>query len=156
MKIAVFSDTHGAPAGMIKAVRENAPDHVIHLGDGMRDAERLSREFPSLPVVSVPGNCDYESTEPEYKVISLGGIKMFLTHGHRYAVRCGKLDVLLYAAECSGASFAMFGHTHKAYFEQVEGIFVLNPGTAGQGTKRTWALLDIGKTGEIDCEIRDI
>ena len=61
MKIAVFSDTHGLAQGMIDAVREYRPDQVIHLGDGMRDAERLMREFPEIPVCTVPGNCDYDS-----------------------------------------------------------------------------------------------
>lgn len=153
MKIAVFSDTHGFYSGMLNAVREYAPDSVIHLGDGIGDAERLTREEPTLPVICVPGNCDHESTEPEYKVVTLGGIRMFLTHGHRYGVRYGRLDTLLYAAECNEAVFAMFGHTHKAYFEQTEGIFVLNPGSAGQGPNRTWAKLEIGNSGEISCEI---
>ena len=96
MKIAVFSDTHGLAQGMIDAVREYRPDQVIHLGDGMRDAQRLSREFPTIPVCTVPGNCDYDSYDPEYKVVDLGGMKAFLTHGHRYAVRSGRLDTLLY------------------------------------------------------------
>ena len=68
----------------------------------------------------------------------------------------GRLDTLLYAAQCCGAQIAMFGHTHRACFEQIEGIFVLNPGTAGQGKMRTWAKLEIGPTGEVHCEICDI
>ena len=156
MKIAVFSDTHGSPRGMINAVKEYCPDQIIHLGDGIRDTERLAKEFPYIPVCAVPGNCDYDSQEPEYKVINLGTLKAFLTHGHRYAVRYGKLDTLLYATECSGAHIAMFGHTHRAGFEQLEGIFVLNPGTAGQGANKTWAKLEIGPTGEISCEICEI
>lgn len=153
MKIAVFSDTHGLAQGMMDAVREYRPDQVIHLGDGMRDAERLMREFPEIPVCTVPGNCDYDSYDPEYKVIDLCGMKAFLTHGHRYAVRSGRLDTLLYAAECSGAQIVMFGHTHRAGYDNIGGMFVLNPGTAGQGLNRTWAKLELGPTGEIHCEI---
>ena len=41
MKIAVFSDTHGFSRGMINAVEEYKPDQIIHLGDGMNDAEML-------------------------------------------------------------------------------------------------------------------
>lgn len=156
MKIAVFSDTHGSSRGMIAAVREYAPDQIIHLGDGHSDLDRLQREFPHIPVCAVPGNCDAACTEPEYKVIRLGGMKAFITHGHRYAVRYGKLDTLLYAAECSECRIAMFGHTHRAGFEQIEGIFVLNPGTAGVGANKTWAKLELGPTGEIDCRICEI
>ena len=43
MKIAVFSDTHGFSRGMINAVEEYKPDQVIHLGDGMNDAEKGAR-----------------------------------------------------------------------------------------------------------------
>ena len=84
MKIAVFSDTHGLAQGMIDAVREYRPDQVIHLGDGMRDAERLMREFPEIPVCTVPGNCDYDSYDPEYKVIDLCGMKARAVQDHAH------------------------------------------------------------------------
>lgn len=156
MKIAVFSDTHGSASGMLKAVEAVSPDCVIHLGDGADDIEKLERKYPHLPIIAVAGNCDYDSMLPELKAVTLGGIKMLLTHGHRYAVRYGKLDTLLYAAQCNDAQLVMFGHTHKAYFDEIEGIFVLNPGTAGRGRPNTWALLTIGSTGEIDCKIEEI
>ena len=156
MKIAVFSDTHGSKTGMIKAIEDYAPDQVIHLGDGMRDAQEAAARFPHIPVCCVPGNCDGVDDGKGYKLVRLGPVTAFLTHGHRYAVRGGKLDVLLYAAQCCSAQIAMFGHTHRAGFEQTGGIFVLNPGTAGKPPRRTWAKLEIGDEGEIDCRICDI
>lgn len=156
MKIAVFSDTHGSTKGMINAVGEYAPDQIIHLGDGMRDAQALSERFPHIPVCMVAGNCDDCPSPESYKVIRLGGLTAFLTHGHRYAVRGGKLDVLLYAAQYCGAQIAMFGHTHRAGFDQIGGIFVLNPGTAGKPPRKTWAKLEISDDGNIDCQICDI
>ena len=56
MKIAVFSDTHGFSRGMINAVEEYKPDQIIHLGDGMPDAEKVRKMFPQIPVCCVPGN----------------------------------------------------------------------------------------------------
>lgn len=156
MKVAVFSDSHGSWRGMADVVRSYCPDQVIHLGDGYDDAMRLAREFPLIPVCAVPGNCDHDCTEPDYKVIKLGGLTFFLTHGHRYAVRYGKLDTLLYAAECSGAQVAMFGHTHRAGYDQIGGIFVVNPGTAGRTPNRTWARLELGDKGEVSCTIENI
>lgn len=153
MKIAVFSDTHGSPQNMLAAIREYRPDQVIHLGDGMDDAALIEREFPMLPVCTVPGNCDHREDLPEYKVIRLGSLTAFITHGHRYGVRYGKLDTLLYAAECCGAQIAMFGHTHRAVFDQAEGVFYLNPGTAGRFAGSSWAKLELGGEGEISCEI---
>ena len=55
MKIADFSDTHGFSRGMINAVEEYKPDQVIHLGDGMNDAEKVREMFPQIPVCCVPG-----------------------------------------------------------------------------------------------------
>ncbi len=156
MKIAVFSDTHGSSRGMIKAVEEYMPDQVIHLGDGLRDTEVLEKHFPHIPVCRVAGNCDCDSSEPDYRVLRLGSLNAFITHGHRYAVRGGKIEVLLYAAQCNDCQIAMFGHTHRAGFEQIEGIFVLNPGTAGKAPNKTWAKLEIGADGEIRCDICNI
>lgn len=153
MKIAVFSDSHGLSRHMLEAVRDYEPEQIIHLGDGERDTEVLSREFPHIPIAKVAGNCDRDSKEPEYRVIRLGTLKAFITHGHRYAVRYGSLDTLLYAADCNEAQLAMFGHTHRAGFECLGGIFVLNPGTVGQGGEKSWAKLELGEGGEISCEI---
>lgn len=155
MKIAVFSDTHGSAKGMLNAVREYQPDKIIHLGDGNADLRKLEKEFPDIPVYCVCGNCDGECSAPETATVDLGEVRAFLTHGHRYNVRY-KLDTLLYAAECSGAKIAMFGHTHRAGFEEVEGIYVLNPGTAGVGSNRTWAKLEIDNYGKISCGIEKI
>lgn len=152
MKIAVFSDSHGSSRGMINAVRDYAPDKVIHLGDGNNDLNALEKAFPAMPICAVAGNCDTDSDELVCKVIELGPHKAFLTHGHRYAVRYGKLDVLLYAAECSGANIVMFGHTHKAVFDNIEGMLVLNPGSA----RDTWAKLEIADDGAVSCEICQI
>lgn len=141
MKIAVFSDTHGFNRGMINAVEEYKPDQIIHLGDGMHDAEKVREMFPQIPVCCVPGNCDgYYDDEEAYKLITLGSLKAFLTHGHRYAVRGGKLDVLLYAAECCGAQIAMFGHTHRALFRPDRRHFRAKP-----RNRRQSAAQDLGK-----------
>ena len=155
MKIAVFSDTHGSAKLMLSAVKEYRPDVILHLGDGNSDLKKLESEFPDTPIYAVCGNCDYEACAPETLTVDLGGIKAFMTHGHRYGVRYGKLDGLLYAAECSGAKIAMYGHTHCAVFEEIEGIFVLNPGTAGSGSLKTWAKLETDGEGKLSCSIEN-
>ena len=53
MKVAVFSDTHGVTIPMVNAVKEAAPDALVHLGDYERDAEALLREFPDIPLYRV-------------------------------------------------------------------------------------------------------
>ena len=46
MKIAVFSDTHGRTRGMLRAIRNEAPDLVFHLGDNEKDALSVNRQNP--------------------------------------------------------------------------------------------------------------
>ena len=79
MKILVFSDSHRSMDGMYKAVDKHNPDQIIHLGDYLRDAERLADVYDEIPVCRVPGNCDGWgwTTEPDVKRITLAG-KVFL------------------------------------------------------------------------------
>ena len=154
MKVAVFSDTHGVTQPMVDAVRETAPDALIHLGDYERDAEVLLREFPGIPLYRVCGNCDYSPKAPNCLTVKLGPVTAFLTHGHLYHVDFGRIDSLVYAAQEAGAQLALYGHTHTALHKDLGGVKVINPGTAGKGREKTWAMLEIFENGGIAAEIR--
>ena len=78
---------------MVRAIRQQQPDAVFHLGDCERDTQRLEKEFPDLPLYRVCGNCDREPVNPEVLQLTLDGVKFFLTHGHRYSVKYA-LDAL--------------------------------------------------------------
>ena len=155
LRIAVFSDTHGNTAPMLSAARQERPDVLIHLGDHDRDALVLREEFPDTPLHSVCGNCDLMPLSPEKLVVQLGPVKALLTHGHIYNVSRWQADSLVYAAQEAGAQIAMFGHTHRAVNDQLGGVTLLNPGTAGKGADLSWARVTIFDNGAISCEIRD-
>jgi len=152
MKIAVFSDSHGSLEPMVSAVKRFQPERIIHLGDYARDAGALSRRFPDIPLDAVRGNCDLPGSGPETLSVTLGGVPVFLTHGHRYGVKTDLLP-LLNAAHFSGAALALFGHTHQALDRQFSGIRLLNPGSCGQGSAPSFALLDVGAEGTVSAEI---
>ena len=154
LRIAVFSDTHGNTAPMLSAVRQERPDVLIHLGDHDRDALVLREEFPDTPLHSVCGNCDLMPRAPEKLVVQLGPVKALLTHGHIYNVSRWQADSLVYAAQEAGAQIAMFGHTHRAVNDQLGGVTLLNPGTAGKGADLSWALVTVFDNGAISCEIK--
>ncbi len=156
MKIAVFSDTHGNTAPMLRAVRELQPDAVIHLGDHDRDTSCLLSEFPGMPLHRVCGNCDLMPLAPNSLTVPFGKVTAFLTHGHLYHVDYGRLDSLVYAAQEAGANLVLFGHTHRPCHEDIGGVKVINPGTAGKGRRLTWAVLDIYDNGGIAAEIRSL
>ena len=53
------------------------------------------------------------------------------------------MDSLLNAAYFQGADMVLFGHTHRPVNDRVEGLYVVNPGTAGMGSSPTWALIEL-------------
>ncbi|NCB51310.1 MAG: YfcE family phosphodiesterase [Clostridia bacterium] len=154
MKLAIFSDTHGRTAGMLRAVRQASPDVLVHLGDYVRDASKLEENFPDLPLWSVSGNCDLASNLPDTITFMVGPVNIFATHGHRYFVKNGT-GPLLNAARIKGTSLVLYGHTHIARFENIAGMSLLNPGTAG-GSSPTFAIAEIDDEGGIICRIMDI
>lgn len=155
MKLAVFSDTHGLTAGMVSAARRVRPDLLLHLGDYLRDAEALRREFPDIPLRAVKGNCDFASREEDTITFSAGPVTVFATHGDRYGVKHGT-DSLLNAAYFAGARLVLFGHTHLPLCQNFGGLMLLNPGTAGMSPHSTFAVVEISDAGGLDCRILDL
>ena len=94
MKLLVFSDSHGVVMHMESAVRAHRPDMVLHLGDCVEDFQALRALFPDLPMDHVPGNCDYGADGPATKLLTLSGMRIFMTHGHRYGVKSGYLRAI--------------------------------------------------------------
>lgn len=155
MKILVFSDTHGRTGGMLRAIAAHNPDTVLHLGDCAEDMRRVEKDYPMLPILKVCGNCDDYPHEQETREVSLGGMKLYMAHGHRHRVKW-ELEPLLLAGQCAGAQMVLFGHTHRAVWETFGGMYVLNPGTAGIGPNKTFALLEIENGDVKRCEILPI
>ena len=132
MKILVLSDSHSGLSFMRLCIRQVLPDAVVHLGDYYEDGSVMAKENPELPFYQVPGNCDrYRciAWQQEILAIPVGGVKLYMTHGHKHGVKSGT-GRLLEAARACGAGAALYGHTHRAECRQEpDGLWVLNPGT---------------------------
>ena len=152
MLIAVFSDSHGSVDPMIHVIREEQPDLVLHLGDHAWDAEALQREFPALDIRFVRGNCDWGSDAEEVLTPVADGVKIFMTHGHRYGVKYS-LHSLANAAHFSGAALCLFGHTHESEYKAMGDVTLFNPGAAGPGG--SCGLITVKGT-EFKCRLREI
>ena len=150
MRIIVFSDTHGHFSAMHKIFKRNSSvEHFIFLGDGLDDLEHIRRLYPEKQILCVSGNCDFGAEYPSADVAVIGGIKIFFTHGHRYDVRFTNAKVRMKAMEL-GAKIALYGHTHCRYYEYLDGIHMLNPGSASQprdGLPPSYAFIDITPKG---------
>ena len=134
MKILVLSDSHSAMSFMRLCVDAVKPDHLIHLGDHYDDGEALAETYSHISMTQVPGNCDRYRCDPnlpEILIPRIGGINIYMTHGHRHKVKMF-LDLLLRDAKASRADVVLYGHTHVANcYQDPEGMWIMNPGSCG-------------------------
>lgn len=131
MKILVISDTHNYLDGVFKIIeRERGIDHIIHLGDHVKDAEDLNSIYEDITIDYVRGNTDYLDHEvKETKILELQEKKFFITHGHNYHVK-STIETLIKNAEHNEVDIALFGHTHVPLLQKHGEMYVMNPGSA--------------------------
>lgn len=145
VRVLVVSDSHGDERMLRKALAaEPNVSAVIHLGDGEREATRLA-DKESRPWYIVSGNCDVGREAPVNDIVSIGGAKLYLTHGYIERVKAGLLT-LTYTAKERGVAAALYGHTHIPDITFHEGLLLLNPGSIS--TAHTYAVLEI-QNGQI-------
>lgn len=152
-RIGVISDSHGDEGHVQQALMKlEAGGHIdtlIHCGDGALDAERYSCSI--LQTLSVKGNCDFWTGGLEdERLISIGGVRFFITHGHRYGVKNG-LDMIADCGAAKGAQIICFGHTHQPLIESRGGVLLINPG-ACHSTGRC-ALITIDEKMRFDAQL---
>ena len=130
---------------MAYAIEREKPDAVLHLGDHTDDADDIRRAFPALTIYHVRGNNDFDMDVPLFAVVTVGGVRMYLTHGHRERVSMLHSGLVPARAREEGCSFAFFGHTHRMMAEREQGVFVCNPGSISlpRGGPASYARLDI-------------
>ena len=154
MKLLVFSDSHGNIEHMRRAVEQERPDQILHLGDVMRDAVELSVAYPNIPLELVPGNCDYATDVPAQKILFFEGRRILMTHGHIYHVKLGIGQAVRAAVEAN-VDILLFGHTHEAFGCQQDGLWVMNPGTIRGGLVPTCGVIRL-EGDHTSCEILEI
>lgn len=105
----------------------------MHLGDHFDDGQAMAEEFSHIRFHQVPGNCDRyrcDPTQPDVLCYCIGGVRFYMTHGHRHGVKSG-LGHLLAEAKRADAQAVLFGHTHRGECFCEDGMWVLNPGSCG-------------------------
>ncbi len=162
-EILVISDTHGNPNKILKALscQVKKPNYLLFLGDGIRDLAYCDFHG-DISVYSVLGNCDFCTSigtleaETEH-IIDINGIRIMMTHGHKYHVKYGDTDII-YAAQEKGVDILLFGHTHIPIDRSIEYnisndrdgkklLHILNPGSLGYGD--TWGNITIDRHNRI-------
>lgn len=151
MIIPIISDSHGSgyKAEIIFERLRKCGDHpraAIFLGDGARD---IDEGIPSgCELWSVAGNCDAwtslfnddGSEIPDERIEFADGLKIFMTHGHKYSVK-GGLGFAIGRARSLGADILLFGHTHEPVSYMLPAdehcekpLYVFNPGSLREGS----------------------
>ena len=145
MRIGILGDTHGDASAIRQAVSViGTADLWLHTGDFCRDAMLVSALTGSMVTV-VSGNCDGQAKAKPDEFIEVCGYRIWLTHGHRHEVKYGLANLESWACRYE-ADAVIFGHTHQPYNEAVNGILLLNPGSAAEprrGQRRTCAVLEV-------------
>ena len=164
MRLLVFSDSHGSTRGMLEAFRRQTPppDAVAFLGDGLRDVAYC--DFGDVPIYAVEGNCDvsalfYPVNATEELVITLGGKRFFMAHGHMFGVKHDLFRIVA-AAAAREADVVLFGHTHmpfEKYYPAGENelgvflkkpLYLFNPGSVG-GYGGSFGTVTVDKSGAV-------
>ncbi len=149
MRYLVISDTHGRVEAAMQVYRkhnEESPiDAIIHLGDLSSDAKALAVRLKAK-VISVKGNMDGACSDADYEILSEKFGSILLIHGHMQSVKVST-QRLLYRTEELGCTAVLFGHTHEPLIQNVNDIYMLNPGSIsfprhGQGS---YAILDTSR-----------
>jgi putative phosphoesterase len=139
MKIGVISDTHGFLDPRVPELFAGV-SHILHAGDIGPDAIIVELETIA-PVTAVIGNTDSSPTFRPTEVVTLAGRK-FLVH-HIVNPHAPKEELQLRIAR-ERPDVVVFGHTHQAFCETIDGVLFFNPGSAGKprfGRGRTAAIL---------------
>lgn len=130
--LVVISDVHYDRSTLrkIEQIMDEA-DYVVFCGDGFLSlADYLVKYDKKL--IAVKGNCDGVSLDSEI-TFDVEGVNVFVTHGDRYGVKTD-LNRLYYRAKELGVDLALFGHTHTAVIENLDGVTLINPGSVALPT----------------------
>ena len=156
IKILIVSDTHNDISSLNQALQaESDATHIFHAGDHAKDIRAI--DIYHKDIYAVRGNCDGKySLEKDKQIITIGKTQFMLTHGHKYGVKSGFSELILEGKKRK-ADAIIFGHTHKAVCENIDGILFVNPGSLSSARSqiRTYATIITDDDGQItSCKIK--
>ena len=82
---------------------------------------------------------------PLNAVVTPGGVRIYITHGHRERVGMLSSGIVSQRAYEEHCALAFFGHTHRMMLERENGVWVCNPGSISlpRGGPASYARLTI-------------
>ena len=156
-RVGVFSDSHGDWEALdVLLEKMGSIDAVCFLGDIARDVDHLQMRLSRMPqhpaLYAVRGNNDFACLLPLERVEVIGGMRVYMTHGHRFH---GPMS-LVYRARENDAQIALFGHTHMKLCEREQGVLLINPGSEGNACRGGRARACVLEIDAGDCRVIDV
>lgn len=154
MKVVVFSDAHGNKEA-IKRILEFNPDaeYIISLGD----SELKHNFLQDLDIIAIKGNYPRDGGFVYESILEVEGKRLFLTHGHKYGVSTDMRKLLAKGMETE-VDLVLYGHTHIPKFDNVAGVFYINPGSIGSPRSKnasSYLILNIERDKETTYMFRE-
>lgn len=153
MKVAIVSDTHGARLEqVVEIILEHQVDDIFFLGDMYADGEFI-KYHTGLPLREVEGNNEFFShgQAPAENFFELGKHKILLTHGHIHGIYRGREELAKHAKSL-GADLCFYGHSHIFSDELIDGVWLINPGSASRPRKGEASMLIGDFSGDFSYE----
>ena len=156
MDVAVIGDTHipSRATAIPAAFRERieTADHVVHTGDFDSEAALSDIRAMASRFTAVAGNTDPQVGLPAVATLDLEGVTFVVTHGtgskHGYEERVATIA----REEAGEDAVCLSGHTHRVHDDVVDGVRLLNPGSAtgaAPAERPTMLTLDVSD-GDLD------
>lgn len=121
-RVGIISDTHGLLREEVINQLKTC-DYIIHGGD--IDKEEILDELKNIaPLFVVRGNNDkgeWADNLPKELYFNIGELKLYMIHSIK--------DI---PNNLKNVNVVVFGHSHKYFYEIVDNITYLNPGSCGR------------------------
>ncbi len=127
----LISDTHGVLHPDVFDIFDGV-HAIFHAGDV--EGEDILDELETIaPVFAVQGNCDHPSPRlPPIQVIDAPFGSIVVSHSHLVAGGVAHPKMLAKHFGRYNPRVIIFGHTHRPYEYEHDGIWLINPGPAGK------------------------
>lgn len=155
IKVLVLSDSHGDVNRVLETIEYHLAeiDCVLFLGDGAADIAEAADIFSEITFYAVTGNNDFplprsrSVTFPLERLLTILGVKIYMTHGHFARYSDVKNQVVSRASEL-GASIGLYGHLHIPEYGKHDDVVRINPGSLSYprgGSHAGYLILDIAE-----------
>jgi uncharacterized protein len=170
LRVAVISDTHiPSRANRIPdwvRTRIQRAEHTIHAGDfDSADALASVHELTDGNLTAVAGNTDPRSLQlPEVATLEIEGVAFVVTHGtgpkrgYRDRVAETVREAARESVDGSGVgAVGIAGHTHEVMDDAVDGVRLLNPGSAtgAAPARKATMLVATVEDGEVSVQMHE-